>query len=73
MDEKNFGHPRIFRPCRSKASNQLMCPFRRRETESGTAPDIVKVPVIQAIHEGDDRMLAEMSEYLAEPIESWRV
>jgi hypothetical protein len=27
-----------------------------------TAPDIVKVPVIQAIHEGDGGMLAETSE-----------
>jgi hypothetical protein len=62
MDEKNFGHPRIFRPCRSKASNQLMCPFGRREPESGMAPNIVKVPVIQAIHEGDGGMLAETSE-----------
>jgi hypothetical protein len=62
MDEKNFGCPRIFRPRRSKASNQLICPFQHWETESGTAPDIVKVPVIQAIHEGDGGMLAETSE-----------
>jgi hypothetical protein len=61
IDKKNFGCPRIFRPRRSKASNQLMCPFWRRETESGTAPDIIKVPVIQAIHEGDGGMLAETS------------
>jgi hypothetical protein len=62
MDEKNFGRPRIFHPRRSKVSNQLMCPFRRRETESGTAPNIIKVPVVQAIHEGDGGMLAETSE-----------
>jgi hypothetical protein len=36
-----------------------MCPFQRREPESGTAPDIVKTPGLQTIHEGDGGMLAE--------------
>jgi hypothetical protein len=58
-DKKNFGHPRIFHPRRSKAINQLMRPFWLREPESGTAPDIIEIPVIQAIHEGDGGMLAE--------------
>jgi hypothetical protein len=58
-DKKNFGHPMIFRPRRGQAINQLMCSFRRREPESGTAPDIVKTPGLQTIHEGDGGMLAE--------------
>ena len=48
-DKKNFGRPRMFHPHRSKAITQLMRSFRRREPESGLPPDIVKVPVIQAM------------------------
>jgi hypothetical protein len=71
-DKKNFSRPRIFRPRRGKAINQLMRPFRRREPESGTAPNIVKTPVIQTIHEGDGGMLAERSDSLQSPVNRGR-